>query len=476
MRDLSRLRHYCGEMETLLGRIEKAIRHGAPAGLLGILAIFHFSSMALMVLLSQYLGTNFFASISFSASDGHCDISLGEGVGIHCFGDYALISKVLDTDNPWQNEVFNVNYGAPTLLLFLLPKAIEVALASFDAGLFFYIGGMVAALSLPLVFLAKRLLRAEGGVLVFSIGAIVSGPLGLASIIALDRGNSVGFALPLLAWFAWSHVNGKHTQAAIAAGLALLIRPQFGLLLFGLLAARKFKLFFLTLGLSALSYLLSYLLFIEHFPGNIVQSIRNILSFGSLGGPDWPPNVSLARGLHSILPADAGLSQSLALGLIAFMLCLSIALPNLFRRADLAFLLLLLSSLASPVSWGYNLLFAQVAVFGIMWDYANRGGSSETTRLHSPSLAWAPGLVLSLVAFPSLFPPSSTVVLAPVSWLLSLAILTVLLLPRRIKTQRTRRTRLGVRGRVLSEKLMEKGKMRLMKQKTSLRSNPEAGS
>ena len=89
----------------------------------------------------------------------------------------------------------NVNYGGPTVL-FALPKAIEVALASFDTGLFLYLGGMFVALSLPLPVLAKRLLLAEGGVLVFSIGAIASRPLSLASIVALDRGNSIGFALP----------------------------------------------------------------------------------------------------------------------------------------------------------------------------------------------------------------------------------------------------------------------------------------
>lgn len=461
-------------MGNHLALIEKAVRQAAPAGLLGVLAILHLSSMALMVLWSQYLQKNFFASISFFASDGHCDTNMGEGVGIHCFGDYALISKVLDTDNPWQNEVFNVNYGAPTVLLFLVPKAIEGALASFDAGLFFYLGAMFVALTLPLLVLAKRLLRSEGGVLVFSIGAMVSGPLSLASLVALDRGNSIGFVLPLLAWFAWSYVSGKHTQVAIAAGLALLIRPQFGLLLFGLLAARKFKLFFLTLGLSAISYLLSYLIFIEHFPANIFQSVTNVFSYGSLGGPVWPPNVSLARGLYFFLPADAGLSQTLALALITFMLCLILTFPNLFRRADLAFTLLLLSSLASPVSWGYNLLFAQVAVFGIMWDYANSGGTSETTHLHSPSLAWAPGLVLSLVAFPSLSAGSSTVVLAPVSWLLSLTILSLLLLPKRFRTQPTWRTRLGTLVGTLTGKPIEKDKVHPLKQKMIQRSNPEA--
>lgn len=423
-------------MKKAIHKIAKAGSQGIPPDLLAVLALLHLASMAMMVTFSQYLQKNFFASISFDAFDGHCETTLGEGVGIHCFGDYALISKVLDTDNPWQNEVFDVNYGAPLLVFFLIPKAIEGFFGSFDAGLFFYLATMVLALSVPLLIIARSLLRAKGGVFLFAIGAMLSGPLSLTSIIALDRGNSVGFVVPVLAWFAWAHINGKHTQVSIAAGIAALIRPQFGLLLFALFAARKFRLFFLSLGLITTSYFLSYLVFFESFPSNVLQSIRNILAFGTRSGSDvWPPNVSLSRGVQFIIPENVALSQVLAIAAVIGFLALIVVIPGTFRPADLAFALLVLASLSSPVSWSYSLVFAQVAVFGVLWDYAKKDQSSEFSPSHSPSLAWTPGLVLSLMSFASLNPPASSLVLAPAGWLLSLALVTLLVLTGPLKLE-----------------------------------------
>jgi hypothetical protein len=415
----SAVHHYCGKV--------------VKENFLVMLVILHFSSMALMVTFSGYFGVNLFSSISYFAEDGHCLRTVGEGIGLHCFGDYSLIAKVLDEDNPWLNELYNVNYGAPGLLPFLLPKAIEIVFTSFNAGLVSYLLMLAAALTLPVLLLAVRLARRKAGMTLLAIGAVLTGPLGLASLIVLDRGNSVGFAFPVLAWFTWAFVNGKYRQVGVAAVLALLIRPQFALLLLALIFARKYRLFLLT-GLAGGSlYFLSYLVFIKSFPQNIGQSVSNILYFSNAStGELWPPNMSIARGVRLVLLDQISwtTSQLVAFGLAGVLLVLLIAFPTLVRPFDLAFALLVVASLASSLTGAYYLLFAQVAVLGVLWDSQEKKAASFFR--HSPSLLWAPGLVLSLAAFPILTVPMawneiSTLTFAPIGWVVSLALLLVFL-------------------------------------------------
>ena len=130
--------------------------------------------------------------------------------------------------------------------------------------------------------------------------------LGVAAIpvwTAIDRGNSVGFAVPIALVFLVALCRRRWRLAAIMVVLAALVKPQFVVLAVALFAARQWRWGGLTVAGAAVTNLAAYLLWPRNFPTTILQSIHDTLGFGSGGssasGADLY-NMSFAEGLLMI--------------------------------------------------------------------------------------------------------------------------------------------------------------------------------
>src|SRR5262249_22599064 len=96
--------------------------------------------------------------------------------------------------------------------------------------------------------------------------------LGAAAIPAwmtIDRGNSVGFVVPIALVFLVALCRRRWGLVAIMVVLAALVKPQFAVLAVALFAARQWRLGGLAVAGGVISNLAAYLLWPRAFPKTI---------------------------------------------------------------------------------------------------------------------------------------------------------------------------------------------------------------
>jgi hypothetical protein len=129
--------------------------------------------------------------------------------------------------------------------------------------------------------------------------------LGVAAIpawTAIDRGNSLGFVVPIALVFLVALSRRRWRLAAIMVVLAALVKPQFVVLAVALFAARQWRWGGLTVAGAVITNIAAYLLWPRNFPTTILESIHNALGFGSSAAASRADlfNMSFAEGLLMI--------------------------------------------------------------------------------------------------------------------------------------------------------------------------------
>lgn len=187
----------------------------------------------------SYFDRNPAAVESFNPVDGWCDPAT-QGLGNHCFGDFQVPRLFLVQESIYgPDSVANPpNPYTPTAMApHVLARALEWMGAGQRGSMAAYLLLLAAALLAPALWaiLARR--RGVRDWVPLLVIGVASGPF----LTTLDRGNSAGFAVPLLLLFALYIRRHPEWVAPVAAVGAGLLRPQFILLALALLAFGRIK-------------------------------------------------------------------------------------------------------------------------------------------------------------------------------------------------------------------------------------------
>jgi hypothetical protein len=248
------------------------------------------------------------ASLLFLPND--CISDVGVKVGRHCFSDATLPVSVGVRPNPWEpyplppyvsHEPYLNNYPAanmlPQMTFWLLGKWLNAP----RLGLFSYLLALTIAVFTPAMW-AARGARGLERVVVF----VACGVAAIPAWAAIDRGNSVGFVVPIALVFLVALCRRRWGLVTIMVVLAALLKPQFAVLAVVLFAARQWRLGGIAVAGVVISNLAAYALWPRDFPQTIAQSIRNTVGYSTFRTNVGDYNVSFAKGLFRILDGIKG--------------------------------------------------------------------------------------------------------------------------------------------------------------------------
>ena len=307
-----------------------------------------------LVFIVWYLVPSYFpvvlaSRMSFYGSDGNC-VTNGIAFGSHCFGDYgALINGIRDVDNVWSSGA-----GTPYPPFGILMMKIFVIMNTHlgpTASLIIYLLSLFFAYIFPIWHSTKNFNLIER-LQLFCLSTLIALPF----LNTIDRGNNLVWAIPFL-YLGISNLNHKKSILYLAISIAL--RPQLCIFLILLLFSRKHKQFFQATLLATTFYLFSFVLKLGRDAPNGILDFLKALRGQAAGIPgNWPPNLSMARGLKTIFELinfqilDTTIIR-ISLLIIITLLIKILLKSNQFKTSVLAINLVPLIFLIPPMTWYY---------------------------------------------------------------------------------------------------------------------------
>jgi hypothetical protein len=395
----------------LVGFLSKSIRSISPDNL----PKFPFSFFLFLFLFLQFiLILNVFTVFRYfsidvgawwlvsPAYDGWCEPSQGEGIGLHCFGDYSLTAMIASESNPWSNSmVGSFNYPAASLLLFKVMSSLELFIGIQNFGLFTYLALTIISLAIPALMLGKQTPISQR--ILLAVGSITS----LPALLIIDRGNSVGIAFVFVFLFIYFYNKGRIGQSIIFLVISSLVKPQFAVFLLFLLFHRKWKHFIISTLAIGISQVASFLAWPNAFPNSLEQALRGIVGYSN----NWEltnlsiPNFSIGRGFIGVATLFGINVSNQVQGIVAFVLFLiTVAIFLLFKQISILTQLVFLGTAASfavNVSWGYYAIIPILYLYVLVqFDFDER---TKPSPLSKWLVAIASALTLSrfLVVIPT---------------------------------------------------------------------------
>lgn len=256
-------------MEKALKFISKQIASiNFSETLIGITVILN-----ILLVVCAIIATSYFGLIVIGTGfDGWCDLKL-YGAGEHCFSDYWSTKHFLEKANPWFGEPWN--YPAAAMLTTFFSSILGKLTENPQLGMWIYLTLMAISISVP-AFWAGRGKPVYMRLIVIGLFGITSIP----ALMALDRGNSIGFAVPGLLMFLIGISKNNNLITAAGILIATTTKPQYVLLAFALVVLWRWKAFLITFVAVGLTQVCSFLFWPSAFPGSILLSISNTTNYG----------------------------------------------------------------------------------------------------------------------------------------------------------------------------------------------------
>jgi hypothetical protein len=243
----------------------------------------------------SYLGFDVFASRSYWSFDHLCDPST-QGLGVHCWSDYYALASILESGNPYFLGEGSTLYPAAGLIPFMFFSWLTDLTGVLWLGLVLYLLLMSGLITYS-AWVATNGQPFENRVLMTSTLVLLSP----AVLVALDRGNSTGFLVPLLIWLFVSIRNHNSKQTIISMALLSVIKPHYGVLAVAFILAGRAKEGSSALGLGITLNIFPFLVFWpKEFPNNILiwaNTFFGYQDYGSVSG-FWPQNISFSQGIY----------------------------------------------------------------------------------------------------------------------------------------------------------------------------------
>jgi hypothetical protein len=272
--------------------------------LLGAVLLGSALSAAIGFVLAQYYSIDVLTSVLMAAKD--CWIDWGMQLGTHCFSDYGMILGQGMRPNPWEPYPLLFSWNDYQAILNPYPAA-----AMLPQMFFGFLGGwldmprlgfwgyellLTSAVFSPAVWAARGARGLERVVVFVTLGAAA-----IPAWAVIDRGNSVGFVVPIALVLLVALRRQRWGLVAVMVILAALVKPQFAVLAVALFAARQWRMGGITLVGIVISNLVPYLLWPRYFPDTILQSVRGTLNaLSSIATMTGPYNVSFGKGIFFI--------------------------------------------------------------------------------------------------------------------------------------------------------------------------------
>jgi hypothetical protein len=283
--------------KSLFKNVKTVSTESIGYGLLAVLVTSLSLSYALSVLLSSYFQINLTEALIFNVNDGWCNSST-QGIGAHCFGDFYTFMQSSLT-SPWVEG--STAYPPFPILFFKVIKSLFIFSNSSHLALFIYLGMLTAALMFPVVHLyATRRMTSIRTCAVMVAILFTLAP----TLMVLDRGNNIGFAVPLIYLCYLSTMRDDHKGFLIATTLLCMWKPQLGVLSMYFIFNRKFKWFFFWLVSTLTGYLVSFRFFgYWDISSNLKAFIRNLSGYeGYVAIPGYfPSNWSFANFVSVVI-------------------------------------------------------------------------------------------------------------------------------------------------------------------------------
>jgi hypothetical protein len=277
---------------------------GISFGVLDLVSLSAFF-LAFALLISSYFGKNILSLFIFSANDGWC-LNNAVGVGSHCFGDFgAPLNFAGEGIDHFYSSGVTALYPPLNYYIFAFFHYLAVNF-SYSTSLYIYL--MVTSFGFLITFSAalKHLILNKLRIIIYSLGLISLLPI----IMTLDRGNIVGFALPILYLYIYSKKNTKKWKRILLSCMLINLKPQFVLLLIWKIKKGEWKEFAEEIIAASFSY--AFLFFIGS-PRNLVHNIQifvnSILNYSKIDfNVQYPYNYSFAQGIHNLSSAIFGIN------------------------------------------------------------------------------------------------------------------------------------------------------------------------
>lgn len=417
-------------------------------------------SVATGFLLANYFAVDVVPSLIVFVP-GDCYFDWPTKVGRHCFSDYSITVSIGMTSNPWDPyplflppdyKPTHFNYTAAGMVPHVLFGYIGKLLGAPLAGLFGYLLALTAAVLTP-AFWAARGAQGVERIVVF----VACGVAAVPAWVAIDRGNSVGFIVPVALCFLLALSRQRWGLVAIMVVLAALVKPQFAVLAFALFAARQWRMGGIAVIGVAASNIAAYALWPRDFPGTILQSVHNTAGYGPSAAVVANSNVSFSKGLLAIpdglkaaatggvIPSDYLAGPRSLIGYVILLLVIVVVLVLGLRIRPLmtGIVLLATACLFPTLSNPYYLVFVLPIAALVVRDPNGPPGTGifdrpETVggrrRAVGVCVSVATALCIAQIAVPG--PPqqlsqvgtdakslvvTTTLYLAPILWLVALA-------------------------------------------------------
>lgn len=266
--------------------------------LLGTVLLATMVSAVTGFVLAQYYSVDVLSSLIFVPDD--CYLDWGMKAGRHCFSDYTMPVSFGMRANPWApfpmgdhpvKFAYN-NYPAAGMVPQMVFGLVARWLGAPVLGLLGYLLALTVAVLSPAVWAARGAVGLER-VLVFVACGIAAVP----AWMAIDRGNSAGFVVPVALVFLVALCRRRWGLVAIMVIVAALVKPQFAILGVVLFAARQWRWGGVAIGGAVGFNIAAYALWPQDFPETLSESIHNVLGYGSFQALVVNLNVSFAKGL-----------------------------------------------------------------------------------------------------------------------------------------------------------------------------------
>lgn len=361
--------------------------------LVRILSIFFALSFASILMIGSYYDQPITQALSYEVDDLNCEPKT-QGLGRHCFSDFQLPNVLLNEPEVWDEMQYS-----PTALVPHIIANESSKLIGDRSALTLYLVLLSTALLIPAVLVSLSARSINDRILPLLLMGMGSIPF----IFTVDRGNSIGFAVPFLLVFA-CRLRAKSDWTVVAAIiLASSLRPQFVLLVIGLIAFRQYKNVLLVALGSILINITPFIFIRGDRSENISNWLRNISDYRNYSSLSeiYPVKLSLVQAVYNIFDfvnfsvGERFVTQhasEISIVTLVVIVCVVLVFQKNTTGPIAVILSLILPTLLISSSFGYYSVFVLVvaALICIRHEFDDQSRRWRWTLVSATALTMAP--------------------------------------------------------------------------------------
>jgi hypothetical protein len=327
--------------------------------------LFAWALVTPLIVINGYFGRQFSPMIAWQIDDGWCKPP-AEGIGSHCFGDFSDIYSRNPSD-PW-NWIAPMAHTPLPLLIHGSFRALGEFTDQKKLVLILWLSFQTLCILTPILFVGVKQRWKN-----FAQDFLILGVATLPALFALDRGNNLVLALPVLIVVMWAFKNNQHSLLIGGIVVATMLRPQLGFLFLLFIPVHNLRAITSTFLWMARALAISFLLHPGDRFNNFTSWASRSIEYQGFNDPFFVHfDVSFARSFAIIIQLLQSLNipiadwiqeipGALSIQYIAPLLCLLAVL--LWHRGtritkEMQFLLAIVLAISVPqTSAGYYLIY-----------------------------------------------------------------------------------------------------------------------